>query len=79
MILDFISDKPWFGVIAAVIAAAAAFCAATPTPSAGTWKAKIYGIVEVLALNIGKAKAKAEVKEAVTDVVKTATKKATKK
>ena len=75
MILDFISDKPWFGVIAAVIAAAAAFCAATPTPSAGTWKAKIYGIVEVLALNIGKAKAKAEVKEAVTDVVKKATKK----
>ena len=31
-VLNFISDKPWFGVIAAVIAGAAAFCAATPTP-----------------------------------------------
>ena len=79
MILDFISDKPWFGVIAAVIAAAAAFCAATPTPTAGTWKAKIYGIVEVLALNIGKAKAKAAAKDAVTDAVTDAVEKATKK
>ena len=79
MILEFISDKPWFGLVAAVIAAAAAFCAATSTPEAGTWKAKVYGVIEFLALNIGKAKAKAEVKEAVTDVVSGAVKKATKK
>jgi len=79
MILEFISDKPWFGLIAAVIAAAAAFCAATPTPESGTWKAKVYGVIEFLALNIGKAKAKAEVKEAVTDAVSDAVDKATKK
>tara|TARA_E500000305_G_C3847350_1_gene154546 strand:+ start:115 stop:384 length:270 start_codon:yes stop_codon:yes gene_type:complete len=87
MILEFISDKPWFGLIAAIIAAAAAFCAATPTPKEGGWVSKIYKVVEFLALNIGKAKAKAvveekveeTVKDAVSDVVKKATKKATKK
>ena len=79
MILEFISDKPWFGLIAAIIAAAAAFCAATPTPKEGTWVSKIYKVVEFLALNIGKAKAKAEVKEAVTDAVSDAVEKATKK
>ena len=40
IILNFISDKPWFGLVAAIIAGAAAFCAATPTPKAGTWKSK---------------------------------------
>ena len=65
MILDFISDKPWFGLVAAVIAAAAAFCAATKTPESGTWKARIYGVVEFLALNIGKAKDKADFDDAV--------------
>ena len=79
MILEFISDKPWFGLIAAVIAAAAAFCAATPTPKEGSCVSKIYKVVEFLALNIGKAKAKAEVKEAVTDAVSDAVEKATKK
>tara|TARA_R110000737_G_scaffold244999_1_gene255823 strand:- start:1008 stop:1241 length:234 start_codon:yes stop_codon:yes gene_type:complete len=73
MILNFISDKPWFGLIAAIIAAAAAFCAATPTPKKGSWPSKIYGVVELLALNIGKAKAKAAAKEAVTNAVKKAT------
>ena len=83
MILEFISDKPWFGLVAAIIAAAAAFCAATPTPKEGTWISKAYKAVEFLALNIGKAKAKAvveekveeTVKDAVADVVKKATKK----
>ena len=79
MILEFISDKPWFGLIAAIIAAAAAFCAAIPTPKEGSWVSKIYKVVEFLALNIGKAKAKAEVKEAVTDAVSDAVEKATKK
>ena len=79
MILDFISDKPWFGLIAAIIAAAAAFCAATPTPKEGTWVSKVYKGVEFLALNIGKAKVKAEVKETVTDAVTDVVAKVTKK
>ncbi len=86
MILDFISEKPWFGLVAAIVAAAAAFCAATPTPKEGTWVSKVYKAVEFLAFNIGKAKAEAvvkdkvedTVKDAVADVVKKATK-ATKK
>tara|TARA_R100000900_G_scaffold131257_1_gene107446 strand:+ start:423 stop:677 length:255 start_codon:yes stop_codon:yes gene_type:complete len=79
MILEFISDKPWFGLIAAIIAAAAAFCAATPTPKEGTWVSKVYKGVEFLALNIGKAKVKAEVKETVTDAVTDVVTKVTKK
>jgi hypothetical protein len=79
MILEFISDKPWFGLIAAIIAAAAAFCAATPTPKKGSWASKIYSVVELLALNIGKAKAKAAAKEAVTNAVEEGVKKAVKK
>ena len=90
MILEFISDKPWFGLIAAIIAAAAAFCAATPTPKPGTWISKAYTAIEFLALNIGKAKAIAvveekveekveEVKETVTDAVTDALTKAVKK
>ena len=79
MILEFISDKPWFGLIAAIIAAATAFCAATPTPKEGTWVSKAYKAVEFLALNIGKAKAKAVVKETVKDKVSEVVKKATKK
>tara|TARA_R110001599_G_scaffold205336_1_gene402576 strand:+ start:703 stop:894 length:192 start_codon:yes stop_codon:yes gene_type:complete len=59
-ILNFFSDQPWFGVVAAVIAGAAAFCAATPTPVKGTWKSKVYAVVEFLALNIGKAKDKSD-------------------
>ena len=57
-ILSFFSDKPWFGVVAAVIAGAAAFCAATPTPAKGSWVSKLYAVVEFLALNVGKAKDK---------------------
>ena len=59
-ILTFFSDKPWFGVVAAVIAGAAAFCAATPTPAKGSWRSKEYAFVEFLALNVGKAKDKAD-------------------
>ena len=57
-ILNFFSDQPWFGVVAAIIAGAAAFCAATPTPTKGTLTSKVYAVVEFLALNIGKAKDK---------------------
>ena len=57
-ILNFFSDTPWSGVVAAVIAGAAAFCAATPTPAKGSLTSKVYAVVEFLALNIGKAKDK---------------------
>lgn len=46
---------PYAGVLVAV---ASAFVAATPTPPPGTFWAKVYKVIEVLALVIGKAKDK---------------------
>lgn len=47
-----------FEVIFAVIAAASALTAVTPTPSDDRFVGKIYKLVEALALNIGYAKDK---------------------
>ena len=55
-ILNLISDQPWFGVIAAAIALASAIAAVTPTPKSGTFLAKLYSVIDLLALNVGKAK-----------------------
>ena len=40
----------------AVITVAGAFCAATPTPDYNTKWGKLYRLIEILALNFGKAK-----------------------
>ena len=55
-ILNLISDQPWFGVITAAIALASAIAAVTPTPKSGTTLAKLYSVIDFLALNVGKAK-----------------------
>ena len=47
-----------FGVVVAVISTASAIAAVTPTPKAGSFLAKAYNIIDILALNIGKAKDK---------------------
>ena len=60
VILQLFQDKPWFGVVAAAIAFASAVTAATPTPKKGSFWAKVYGIIDWAALNIGKAKDKGE-------------------
>jgi hypothetical protein len=44
------------GVATAVVTAASAIAALTPTPKDDTWVAKIYKVVDWLALNVGKAK-----------------------
>jgi len=46
----------WIGVLTAVIAFASAICALTPTPKDDKILGKIYQCIELLALNIGKAK-----------------------
>ena len=56
LILQFVQDQPWFGVVAAAIALASSIAALTPTPKEGTLMAKVYGVIDLLALNIGKAK-----------------------
>ena len=56
--LEFISKYPWFGVFASVVALASSIAAATPTPKAGTTLSYVYKVIDLLALNIGKAKQK---------------------
>lgn len=56
--IEFLQHYPWFGVAAAVISTASAVAAITPTPKSGTVLSKAYKVVDILALNIGKAKNK---------------------
>lgn len=46
------------GIITGVIALASAIAALTPTPADDGWVAKAYKVVDLLALNVGKAKDK---------------------
>jgi len=63
-IIQFVQDQPWFGVAAAAVVLASSITALTPTPAEGTFLGKVYKIIDVLALNIGKAKEKAAAKKA---------------
>ena len=58
----FVAGQPWFNWACAVIAAASAFAALTPTPKEGTVLAKVYKIIDFLSVNIGKAKDKGDKK-----------------
>lgn len=55
-LLNLISEQSWFGIVTAAIALAAAISAVTPTPEQGSVLAKLYAVIDFLALNIGKAK-----------------------
>lgn len=56
IILQLVQNQPWFGVVAAAVTLASSIAAITPTPKPGTVLAKVYKIIDILALNIGKAK-----------------------
>tara|TARA_R110001606_G_scaffold128807_1_gene263449 strand:+ start:1039 stop:1236 length:198 start_codon:yes stop_codon:yes gene_type:complete len=58
LLIQFVEDQPWFGVAAAFIALASSIAAVTPTPVEGTFMSKVYRLVDLLALNVGKAKDK---------------------
>lgn len=58
ILIEFIQNQPWFGVAAATVTLASAIAAITPTPKPGSVLAKVYAIIDLLALNIGKAKDK---------------------
>lgn len=60
LLINFVQTQSWFGIVTAVIALASAIAAATPTPAPGTTLAKLYAVIDFLALNIGKAKDKGE-------------------
>lgn len=61
-LIQFVEGQAWFNWACAVIAAASAFAALTPTPKEGTVLAKVYKIVDFLSVNIGKAKDKGDKK-----------------
>lgn len=60
ILLEFLKGNPYFALATSVIAAASALAAATPTPKQGTVWAKLYFVIDFLALNILKAKDKGE-------------------
>tara|TARA_R110000787_G_scaffold41592_2_gene102614 strand:- start:870 stop:1034 length:165 start_codon:yes stop_codon:yes gene_type:complete len=48
----------WIGIITGVVCLASIVCALTPTPKDDAMISKFYKMLELLALNIGKAKEK---------------------
>ena len=46
----------WIGIITGVVCAASIICALTPTPKDDAMIGKFYNFLELMALNIGKAK-----------------------
>lgn len=58
--IQYLSDNrdSIIATLTAVVAAASALCALTPTPKDDTIIRKVYKVVEWLALNVGKAKDK---------------------
>jgi hypothetical protein len=61
-LLKYIQEQPWAGVVFAVISLASAIAAITPTPKEGTFLAKLYKVIDFLALNVGHAKSKGDEK-----------------
>jgi hypothetical protein len=58
IIIELVKAYPWFPVVTSVVTLASAIAAATPTPKAGTVWAKLYKVIDLFALNVGKAKDK---------------------
>jgi hypothetical protein len=68
---QFLEGNSWFNVFTAVVALASAIAAATKTPKSGTLAAKVFELIDFLALNFGKAKDKGEpVVEAPKEIAK---------
>jgi hypothetical protein len=58
LLLQILKTTPWYSVVTAAVTLASAVAAVSPTPKKGTRLAKAYSVVDLLALNIGKAKQK---------------------
>jgi hypothetical protein len=54
--IELLKDKNWFDVATNIIAISSLVCALTPKPSRNTRLAKVYKVVEILALNILRAR-----------------------
>jgi hypothetical protein len=60
LVVPVLQANPYFSVFTAVVTLASTIAAVTPTPKKGTVLSKAYKIIDILALNIGKAKDKGE-------------------
>jgi hypothetical protein len=60
IIQQFVEGEAWFNWFTAIVTAASSFAALTPTPQEGTFWAKLYKVIDFLAINVGKAKEKSE-------------------
>jgi hypothetical protein len=58
LIVSLLQHTPWFNIITAAVTAASTIAAVTPTPKAGTKLATAYKVIDLLAVNVGKAKQK---------------------
>jgi hypothetical protein len=56
IIFTLLQTQPWFAIVAAIISLASAIAAATPTPPEGTLASKLYRFIDIIAINVGKAK-----------------------
>ena len=54
--VDFLLDA--IGIVTAIVTVSSLIAAATPTPKDDVWIGKLYKLIDLLALNIGKAKDK---------------------
>lgn len=57
-LIQYVISNPYVNIITAVVALFSAVAAVTPTPKEGTVWAKLYKLIDMLAINIGKAKDK---------------------
>ena len=58
LIISVMQSSPYFTVFTAVVTLASAIAASTPTPKRGSKLGVVYKVVDLFALNIGKAKDK---------------------
>ena len=58
ILIQLLQNMPWFNVVTAVVTAASTIAAVTPTPKKGTTLSKAYKVLDLLAVNVGKAKQK---------------------
>jgi hypothetical protein len=57
-LVQLFQGQSWFNIVTAAVTCASAIAAVTPTPKAGTVLAKVYAVIDLLAINVGKAKQK---------------------
>ena len=58
LVVEIAKAYPWFPVVTSTVALASAIAAVTPTPKAGSIWSKVYRVIDIFALNFGKAKQK---------------------